>query len=154
MATERAMELVNEVERLRRRLVDALQRIAEIEAEMAKSEMGCLLAALRQGMSEEKKQLDEAEFDLRTEALNEYAATTRKTGLCGGACGVRVNIALDYDAKIALDWAIEHRLALKLDVPAFEKILKASPFACADFVLVREVPQATIKSDLSDVVAG
>lgn len=89
------------------------------------------------------------EATLRELTLQAYQETGSKTPVEG--VGIREMTKLEYDAGVAYSWALEHRMAVKLDIPTFEKIAKASPL---DFVTVRIDPVATIASDLSGVVAG
>lgn len=90
------------------------------------------------------KNVEDAEAVLRELTLKVYAETWNKSPAPG--VGVREVTKLEYDAKVALIWATDHRMALKLDTSAFEKIAKASPL---DFVQMRGEAQATIASDLS-----
>jgi len=65
--------------------------------------------------------------------------------------GIREMTKLEYDAGVAFNWALEHKMAVKLDVSAFEKIAKASPLA---FVKTYQEPIATIATNLSSVITG
>ena len=87
-----------------------------------------------------------AEAKLRELALETYAKTKDKAVASG--VGIRVLTKLEYDSKIALKWATEHNLALKLDTSAFEKIAKTNPI---DFVTIFEAPSATIATELARV---
>ena len=87
--------------------------------------------------------VDEAEAKLREITLQVYAETGNKSPAVG--VGIREVTKLEYDPKVALMWAKEHELALKLDAPAFEKIAKVDPMT---FVKILQVPQATIASVL------
>ncbi|KKK65136.1 hypothetical protein LCGC14_2977190 [marine sediment metagenome] len=87
----------------------------------------------------------EVESALRELTLQAYAETGNKSPAHG--VGIREVTKLEYDVKVALDWAVEHTMALKLDSSAFEKIAKVSP---PDFVHVSQVPQATIASQLEE----
>ena len=87
--------------------------------------------------------LDDEEAELRERTLKAYKETGNKAPAPG--VGIREVTKLDYDTKVAFDWAIEHTMALKLDVSAFTKIVKASP---PDFVKVSLEPQATIATNL------
>lgn len=88
----------------------------------------------------------EAETKLREMALEVYAETKDKVVAPG--IGIRVMSRLGYDSKEAMDWAMEHKLALKLDSSAFEKIAKTSNLP---FVTISEEPQATIATELARV---
>lgn len=85
----------------------------------------------------------EAEAQLRELAITEYTKTGNKTVAPG--VGIRVMTRLSYDGKEAMDWAMEHKLALKLDSSAFEKIAKTSNLP---FVTISEEPTATIATEL------
>ena len=78
--------------------------------------------------SASKQAVAEAEAALRDLALDEYMHIGAKTI----APGVVIHEATrqQYDRDKALEWAIEHRLALVLDVKTFEKLAKvlALPF--------------------------
>ena len=91
--------------------------------------------------------LNEAEAKLRDLTLKAYAETGNKQPALG--VGIREISKLEYDPKVALLWAQDHRLALKLDIPAFDKIAKASPL---EFVEIRGEAQATIATDLSKYI--
>ncbi|MCK5236292.1 MAG: hypothetical protein KAR06_04825 [Deltaproteobacteria bacterium] len=87
--------------------------------------------------------VSEAEAQLRELTLNAWVATGNKAPAPG--VGIREMIRLVYDEQIAFDWAKSHKIALKLDSKAFEKIAKASPL---DFVKVLTETQATISPKL------
>jgi len=86
------------------------------------------------------------EARLRELTLQAYHETGNKTPLVG--IGIRVMTRLSYEAKEAMAWALEHKLALKLDTSAFEKIAKTSSLP---FVIALEEPQATIATDLQRI---
>ncbi len=88
----------------------------------------------------------EAEDKLREMAVAQYAETGEKAVAPG--IGIRVLSRLGYDSKEAMDWAIKHELALKLDTSAFEKIAKTSNLS---FVIISEEPTATIATELAKV---
>lgn len=90
--------------------------------------------------------VNDAEIKLRELTLEAYAQTGNKAPMKG--VGIREVTELEYDNKNAFDWAVEHKMALKLDTSAFEKIAKASPL---DFVEVSHPPQATIATQLEEV---
>lgn len=88
----------------------------------------------------------EAEAKLRELTLQAYAETGNKAPAPG--VGIRERTVLTYDNKVAFDWAKAHKLALKLDTSAFEKIAKADP---PEFVKITTEPQATIASALNNI---
>ena len=61
--------------------------------------------------------------------------------------GIREVTKLAYSGAEAFDWAVAHKLALKLDGKTFEKLAKIDP---PDFVTITTEPQATIAADLSE----
>ena len=103
----------------------------------------------RENLEEARAQLAMAETVLRDAALQEFARTGNKAPAPG--VGIRVLTKLVYDLRTAYDWALEHKVALELDVPIFEKLAKAAP---PEFVQVKEEPQATIATDLDKVLAA
>tara|TARA_Y100000310_G_scaffold246164_2_gene251295 strand:- start:457 stop:915 length:459 start_codon:yes stop_codon:yes gene_type:complete len=90
--------------------------------------------------------LEDEETELRERTLKAYRETGNKAPAPG--VGVREITKLEYDAKEAFAWATHHEMALKLDVPVFERIVKTSPIS---FVRVYQEPQATISQDLGAV---
>ena len=89
-----------------------------------------------------------AEQELRDMTLLAFFQTGDKAPVKG--VGIREMTKLEYDVGVAYSWALEHKMAMKLDVSAFEKVAKASPL---DFVKVYQEPIATIATDLSGIVA-
>ncbi len=85
----------------------------------------------------------EEEARLRELTLQAYAETGDK----GPAVGVSVKIfeVLNYDSDEAKKWAVEHRVALKLDTATFEKIAKVDK---PSFVTMSEEPRAQIARNL------
>ena len=85
-------------------------------------------AALLQEEALRQASLEQAEAALRQLAVQRYQATGQKTL----APGVKVRdlTRLTYDPQVALAWAIEHHLALRLDVKAFEQLARITPLAC------------------------
>lgn len=88
----------------------------------------------------------EAEDTLREMTLQVYTETGNKAPEIG--VGIRVRTCLDYEDNEAMNWAMEHKLALKLDPSAFEKIAKTSNLP---FVTITEEPTATIATELAKV---
>ena len=91
-----------------------------------------------------KIQCGESEQLLRELTLQAYAETGNKAPAVG--VGIRVKTILGYLLKDAMEWAMEHKLALKLDSAAFEKIAKTSNLP---FVTRATEPIATIATDLA-----
>ena len=90
-----------------------------------------------------KIQCGESEQLLRELTLQAYAETGNKAPAPG--VGIRERTVLTYDNGVAFDWAKAHKMALKLDTSAFEKIAKADP---PEFVKITTEPQATIATEL------
>jgi len=98
--------------------------------------------------SDAKTACQVAEDSLRFLALETYAKTGEKTVAYG--IGIRVLTRLAYEDSDAMSWALEHKLALKLDFSAFEKMVKANPLSFS-FVAISEEPSATIATELQKV---
>jgi len=98
---------------------------------------------LLNGLTQAGIETAEAEAKLRELTLQVYAETGNKSPTLG--VGIREITKLQYDSVVAFDWAVEHKMAIKLGTSAFEKIAKASPLG---FVDVSLEPQATIAADL------
>ena len=79
-------------------------------------------------------------------ALSTFSETQDKQVAPG--VGIRVRTVLNYESKDAMDWAVKHELALKLDPSAFEKIAKTSNLP---FVNITEEPTATLATELQAV---
>ena len=90
-----------------------------------------------------ENELAEAEVALRELAVK----ITEETGDKKPAPGVEVKEVqkMDYDDKVALDWAKEHGLALKLDETKFKSIVKADT---PDFVTITTEYKAYLSKDL------
>jgi len=89
----------------------------------------------------------EEEARLRELTIEAYNATGNKAPVPG--VSVKIFQTLDYDSKQAFDWAVDHKIMLKLDVPAFEKMSKMAPETRPGFVTITEEPRAQIASELT-----
>jgi len=89
----------------------------------------------------------DAESKLRELTLKAYV----ETGSKAPAPGVSVKIfqTLEYAEAQALTWALDHRMAVKLDAKAFGRIAEASPI---DFVTKKEEPRAQIATNLDEYI--
>lgn len=141
METQQLKEQINIVVEARERLQEATGLMKSTYAKWL--EANELIIA---NESNAKSACQEAETKLRELALETYAETKDKAVAPG--VGIRVMSRLDYDSWDAIDWAMEHKLALKLDTSAFEKIAKTSNIP---FVITTEEPLATIASELAKV---
>ena len=90
-----------------------------------------------------KTTCQEAETTLRELALVAFRVTGEKQVAPG--IGIREVTKYSYNEAEALKWAIEHKMALKLDETKFKNHVKADP---PDFVVVTTEPQATIATEL------
>jgi len=90
-----------------------------------------------------KASLGFADDIVRQLAVDAYGVDGNKKPAEG--VGIRVMTKLVYDEAVALGWAMDKRMALKLDAKAFEKIAKASQL---EFVTEEEAPIATIAKEL------
>jgi hypothetical protein len=96
-----------------------------------------------------KDHLGVVEGALRSAIIADYERTGNKQPADG--CGIRVSGQYNYDEKVALSWAADHGLCLKLDTKAFGDICKAESTR-PDFVSAEETVTATIATDLSKFV--
>ena len=94
------------------------------------------------------KYLQEAEDAIRLEAIEEYKLCPSNKAIAPGVT-IKIFDILEYEPGKALDWALEHKLALKLDTPKFEKLAKISP---PDFVGIGQEPRCQIATDLEKVL--
>jgi hypothetical protein len=95
------------------------------------------------GLTQQQKELDQIEDELKTLAVSQYAVTGNKR-LYGGV-SIRLFDELEYTEEDALKWAKETNMALKLDATAFKKIAKATPIDC---VTITKEPRATIPAKI------
>jgi hypothetical protein len=96
-------------------------------------------AAVLQEAARCQAALEQAEATLRQLAVERYQATSQK--ILAPGVKVRERIRLTYDPQTALTWATAHRLALRLDVTAFEQLARVTPLA---FVRRHTEPQSTL----------
>ena len=92
-----------------------------------------------------KEQAETEEAKLREMTLQVYAETGNKQPAQG--VGIREIEKLIYDPALALGYAKEHGVALKLDTAGFEKMAKISELR-PGFVTVEKVITATIATVL------
>jgi hypothetical protein len=95
--------------------------------------------ALLQAAALSRDALRQAETALRSLAIDLYQATDNKS-LAPGV-KVREVTRLHYDPQAALTWALEHRMALQLDVKTFEQLAKVAKLPFVDMTVE---PQATL----------
>ena len=138
---EQLREQIKVVVGVRRKAAELKSQRDALLEEWNKANQG-LFDALTQAGAE----VAEVEARLRELTLVAYSETGDKAPVKG--VGIREVAKLEYDIKVAFDWAVEHTMALKLDTPAFEKIAKASP---PNFVSIFLEPQATIATQLEEI---
>lgn len=105
---------------------------------------------LLEDISQATVRQSESEANLRDLAIKDYQETGNKAPAPG--VGIREVTKLEYDTKEAFDWAVEHKIMLKLDAQAFEKMAKMAPETRPGFVKIHTEAQATIATDLSKVL--
>ncbi len=113
--------------------------------EHAMKEFNDINELLLTNMVTNRDRLNAAEEALRVLALDEFKETGNKKQV--GGIGIRIMTKLEYDVKEAHTWAMDHKMALKLDVKTFENFVKAEPL-CIPFVEIKEVPQATLPKEI------
>ena len=86
---------------------------------------------------------NEQENLLRELTLEVYRETGEKKPVEG--VNVKIFQKLLYNQEEAKDWCLEHRVALKLDAPVFEKLAQAEKLP---FVTITEEPRAQIATNL------
>ena len=98
-------------------------------------------------MKENQEAMSKLEGSIKTKALAEYAADESKPKNKRLSFGVKIQERdkLVFDEKLAKEWAREHNLAWKLDLPAFKKIAKAQNI---DFVTIEDNTIATIPPEI------
>ena len=99
-----------------------------------------------------KADIEEVENILRESAVEKYKETKEKQ--VAPYIEIRVTKSLSYEQWRAVDWCKDNlKDALKLDKSLFEKHAKAvAGTAPIHFVGVIETPQATIATDLSELL--
>lgn len=107
--------------------------------------------ALILSKSHAQQVLSDAEKELREAAEIEY----RETGNKAPAPGVTVKEVtwLAYKEPDAYAWALEHKVALKLDARTFEKVIQGTP-QLPSWVTRTETGKAYIATDLSKFYPG
>ena len=136
---EQLKEQIKVVAEARHKAIELKNRRDALLGEWNKTNQG-LFDALTQAGAE----VAVVEAKLRELTLQVYAETGNKSPMLG--VGIREVTKLEYDMKVAFNWAVEHTMALKLDTTAFEKIARVSP---PNFVKVYQEPQATIATQLN-----
>ena len=139
-------------------LLDQIKRVAEARniTESLRQERSASLAqwemdndGLLSQLKDHTEACQQEEALLRELTIKAYQETGSKAPAPG--VGIRERIVLQYDGKVAFDWAKAHKIALMLDTKAFEKIAKAGT---PEFVSIRTELQATISQDLTKILNG
>ena len=110
----------------------------------AKEEFEVQNKKLIESITKAKEEQDALIKSIHIEALLSYSVDSNND--IGYGIKVIKKKIWEYDADKALEWAIDHRLALALDVKIFKELAKAhvvakTPF---DFVKINEEPSVTI----------
>ena len=119
------------VARARQKAREAATKVsdARIKFGMEHSDIIMVAAVLAEATEAEEAKLRELTLEAyRADPTNKHPAPE---------VGIREVEKLEYDSKEALKWAFNHSLALKLDQPAFEKIVKASESSSGDLSFVK-----------------
>ena len=95
--------------------------------------------------NELKDSLLKAKDILNEKAVQEYGKTGEKKLYAG--VGIQMRSKLIYQESDAFDWALEHKLALRLDAAAFGKIANTQDL---EFVTKYKEPMATIPGAWND----
>ena len=145
---------MNEMEekRMEEQIREEVSKFLEIRDEEAK--LRDTFKILKEQFEEENKELilkiNELrekrvikEENLKQQRCLHYEITKNKSNLHG--LGMRIMKKIYYPKDKAMEWALEHKLALKLDEPTFKKIAVAEKI---EFVEVIEEPIATIGAEL------
>ena len=138
-------ELINQIE-----IVARIRQAAKALADKKKALYDAFLAENVEFFTDvtfAANMVGEEEARLRELTIEVYNATGNKAPVPG--VSVKIFQTLDYDSKQAFDWAVDHKIMLKLDVPAFEKMSKMAPETRPGFVTITEEPRAQIASELT-----
>lgn len=137
-------------------LADSVAMLAEHRTALAElqSEYNTRLLAfhaehqpLMDELSSRKARLQEVEGMVRSNALMLFEQTGNKKLVHG--VGIRETRTLTYDPDKALEWALQHHLALQLDTKTFQKLMLAMDASQRpDWVTEELVPTATIPTTI------
>lgn len=139
-------ERIEHLARCRQIKAEFRQEVADVEAEIAFSGLGRVLAERKEYLATARAEVTDAEEVVRQTALQAYEQTGEKRP--HPAVLVKARTVLAYDPGDALEYAREHLpQALKLDRRTFERVAKA---AGLEFVSVGQEMRPTIARDLSE----
>jgi hypothetical protein len=100
------------------------------------------------------------ERDIRREAVEAFYASGGTDKHPAPGVGIRVSSRLVYSPAAALDWAVNHRMALILDVKTFEAVADAALSANGDdtvglrsFVRREDVVRSTVSPKLDEILS-
>lgn len=120
---------------------------AQIALLIEASLLGKKLEELNDMLYHDRELLARQDTNVRTLAIEIFNAEGQKDKRPHPDVGIKMRTYVDYDSKVALDYAMLHYPgAVKLDRRAFEKIAKATEH---DFVTIGKSPSASITRDLS-----
>ena len=130
---------------LRQETADARAAAEDAQAALETTREWVYLIECKEALRYRQHALEEAEANVRSVALAEFAVNHDKHP--HPAITIKMMTRLNYDQDAAKSYSIAHLPnALKLDTRAFEKAAKALDL---DFVTITEEPTAAIDSDLS-----
>lgn len=115
--TEHLKHFANEVATHRERYIKLKAEYDEKRAEFEKS-----IEPLADRLGHYKMMMDRAEEMAREQAIDIFWETGEKKLPFG--IGIRETTVLEYEPLDAMTWAIEHKIAIQLDIKTFEKLAK------------------------------
>ena len=128
------------------------------ELEEQKSKYGEMMGSflkqneeLIKNLAKKHEEIAELKEELKKEGLQEYEELEFKSKKLTGGLGIRTNTLIMYDDILALAWAQEHKLCLKLDNKAFESIVKKNPL---DFVSIKTKDSVTFPKEIKLIKNG
>ena len=130
-------EAVNEYRKVQEQLDAKKSELALRKGEFDKQNQ-----QLIDDITELKECMVHFDSEVRLAAIDEFRSTGIKKLFSG--VGIRCVPLLTYDEAKALEWALEHKMALKLDNTAFEKLVKADPKQFPFVEIDNDAPTATI----------
>lgn len=140
------IEKIRNVANLRQKQAEIKTLRDNLYEEFEKDHIGIFEA-----LADNTLKLSQAEDALRAEALGEYNTTGNKAP--GPGITVKIFDKLEYPEREALDWAVEHKIALRLDSKIFNQIMKELNFK-PEFLTIIHEPQAQIATDLNKALEG
>lgn len=146
--TEQTQTTPMTLEETVRQLHEARQELTKVDTERLQKELAFRAenAGVYLHLAATQRVVADLEAKTRELGVAAYNITGKRQPTPG--IEVKLTTSIEYNAASALEWAKEHKLALKLDTAAFEKLVKTGT-AVTPFVTVHvDVPRVYIASDL------